>query len=455
MPFLDENYLLESTTAKDLFASIQDLPILDAHNHGDIEEIVENRGWQDIWQVEGATDHYVWEVMRKRGVSEALITGDASNREKWNQLARIMPEIIGNPVYEWIHLDLRRRFGIDAIISDDSAGGIWEQTREQLKSAKMHPQELLEEMRVEVMCTTDDPTTSLPFHERGKSEIEYTRVLPTWRPDKIMKVESDSWLNQVHRLGEDTGKDVESLSGLLEAIQETHRYFEKVGCVASDHGLEQPYAHFVQEKRVAAIHEKAISGKVLTQEEVHDYHAFLLVQFGKMNAESGWVTQLHIGAVRDYRDSLFESLGPDTGGDLSTQQIEYVQNLRYFLNEFDNDLKIVLYCVDPSHLPTLVTLARAFPNVSMGAAWWWNDSPYGMETHLKYVSTVDVLRNHAGMVTDSRKLLSFGSRTEMFRRVLCNVVGDLVEKGQAPKDAAENLVRALSYDRPRELFFSK
>jgi len=453
MGFLDQYYLLESDTAARLFDEVRDLPILDAHNHGDITEIVENKGWDDIWQVQGETDHYVWEMMRKRGVPEEKITGEASNNTKWLELARIMPEIIGNPVYEWVHLDLRRRFGINTVISAKTADRIWEETSEQLHEADMRPQELLQEMRVEIMCTTDDPTTSLPYHEQGKTAIENTTVLPTWRPDKCMKIESEQWKSVLKDLANDTGQDVSTLSGLLDALETTHKYFEQVGCVASDHGVEQPHAYYVSEDRAAAIHEKAFDGNELTQEEINDYHAYLLVQFGKMNAESNWVTQLHIGAVRDYRDSLFETLGKDTGGDLSTQNIEFVKNLKYFLNEFDDQMDIVLYCVDPTHLPTLATLARAFPNVSLGMAWWWNDSPIGMERHLEYVGTVDILRNHAGMVTDSRKLLSFGSRTEMFRRVLSNVVGGLVERGQAPESAAIDLVKALSYDRPKELFF--
>ncbi|MCF7803329.1 MAG: glucuronate isomerase [Candidatus Marinimicrobia bacterium] len=453
MAIFDENYLLESKAAKRLYTEVKDLPILDAHNHGDIAEIVENTGWSDIWEVQGETDHYVWEMMRKRGIPEERITGDAPNKTKWLELARIMPELIGNPVYEWVHLDLRRRFGIEEAISSETGEQIWKETSAQLKDDAMRPQELLAEMGVEIMCTTDDPVTSLPYHERAKTELTNTRVLPTWRPDKSMKIESDQWKDVLNDLSESTGQDVSTLSGLLDALETTHKYFEQVGCVASDHGVEQPHAYYVSKDRAASIHEKAYAGNELTQEEINDYHAYLLVQFGRMNAESDWVTQLHIGAVRDYRDTLWELIGPDSGGDLSTQNIEFVKNLKYFLNEFDEQMEIVLYCVDPTHLPTLATLARAFPNVSLGMAWWWNDSPIGMERHLEYVGSVDILRNHAGMVTDSRKLLSFGSRTEMFRRTLCNVVGSFVERGQAPESAAVDLVKALSYDRPKELFF--
>ncbi len=453
MGFLDENYLLECGAARDLYLRVKGLPILDAHNHADIREIVENEPWSDIWQVEGATDHYVWEVLRKRGIPEEKITGSASNKEKWDAMASVFPELIGNPTYEWVHLDLRRRFGINEIISAGTGDAIWEQTKAQLDKPEMRPQSVLKAMKVEVMCTTDDPTVQLPYHEQAQKEVKDTKIFPTWRPDKVMDVDKDSWKEIVEHLGEDTDTDVAALSGVLDALQKTHDYFAEVGCVASDHGVQKPYGHYVPTDRAAKIHRKAFRGKDLTAEEIRDYKAYMLVQFGKMNQQTDWVTQLHIGPVRDYRDVLYESLGPDTGGDISTQNIEFVNNLRYFLNEFDEQLKIILYCVDPSHLPTLGTLARAFPNVSIGAPWWWNDSPYGMETHLKYIATVDLLSNHAGMVTDSRKLMSFDSRTEMFRRTLCNVVGEMVEKGQVPEGPAEDLVVSLSYDRPKELFF--
>ena len=453
MGFMDEHYLLDNSAGWELYKEVRDLPIVDAHNHGDIVEIVENRNWPDIWVVEGATDHYVWEVMRKRGVSEDYITGEASNKEKWMALARILPETIGNPVYEWVHLDLKRQFGIDTVVSEETAEEIWQQTSAQLKSPEKRPQQVLADMKVEIMCTTDDPTTDLPYHERAQDEVAQTRVLPTWRPDKVMKIESDGWKAELERLAEETGEDTTSISGLLDALQQTHDYFDKLGCAATDHGIEQPTTRHVEQSRVEDIHRKGLQGQDLSEREIEDYHAFLLMEFGRMNAETDWVTQLHIGAVRDYRDVIFEELGPDAGGDLSTQDIEFVGNLRYFLNEFDEEMPIVLYCVDPSHWPTLATLARAWPNVSLGAPWWWNDSPFGMDMFLRYAGTVDVLSNLAGMVTDSRKLMSFGSRTEMFRRTLCSVVGGMIERGQAPEGPAVDLVKSVAYGRPKSLFF--
>ncbi|MDK2907205.1 MAG: glucuronate isomerase [Petrotoga sp.] len=454
MSFLDENYLLQNNTSKMLYNSIKDLPILDAHNHGDVKEILEDKGWDDIWQVEGATDHYVWELMRKRGVPEEKITGNASNKEKWMALAEVFPGFAGNPTYEWIHLDLKRRFKIEDTISKYTAEKIWQDTSLLLKSESMKPQRLLKEMNVEIMCTTNDPTEDLSFHEKAK-DIEGIKVLPTWRPDKAMNIEKENWKDFVEKLGEITKENVEHFEGFLNALYKTHEKFNELGGVSSDHGIFEPISSPVERERVKEVYEKAFSKKELTKQEISDFKSFMFYEFGTMNAESNWVMQLHIGAIRDYRDKLYNTLGPDTGGDISTSKIDLANGLRYFLNQFDEKLKVVLYCLDPSLFPTVATIARAFPNVSLGAPWWFNDSPFGMEMYLKYIATVDLLSDLAGWVTDSRKLISYGSRTEMFRRELSNVVGEMVEKGQIPIREAFDLVKDISYFRPKRLFFKK
>ncbi len=453
MGFLDKNYLLENKTAKKLYLHVKDLPIVDVHNHGDIIEIIENKGWRDIWQVEAETDHYVWELMRRRGVSEEFITGKASNKEKWLALAKVFPEFAGNPTYEWIHLDLKRRFGIEKIISEQTAEYIWKKCKVKLQQNDMTPQKLLKDMNVEIMCTTNDPDEDLTYHQQAKKEIKGISIRPTWRPDKAMNIEKETWPVFVESMGKKMNVDTENLEGFLSALQKSHDKFAELGCVASDHGIEEPMAYFIEAGRVERIYDKALTGKVLKEEEINDFKAFMLMQFGKMNQKSDWVTQLHIGAVRDYRDSIYNLLGQDCGGDISTNCIEVVENLRYFFNEFDESLKIVLYCLDYTILPTIATIARAFPNVNLGAPWWFNDSPFGMEEQLNYVATFDLLSNYTGMVTDSRKLMSYDSRTEMFRRVLSNVLGNMVENGQIPEKNAYNLAKSICYYRPLELFF--
>ncbi|PLV58674.1 glucuronate isomerase [Thermotoga sp. KOL6] len=449
--FLGEKYLLTNKAAEKLFNEVKELPIVDPHNHLSAKDIVENKPWNDIWEVEGATDHYVWELMRRCGVSEEYITGSMDDKEKWFALAKVLPKFVGNPTYEWIHLDLWRRFNIKKVISEETAEEIWEETKKLLPS--MTPQKLLKDMGVEILCTTDDPIDTLEYHRKAQEVVEDVKILPTWRPDKAMNLEKEDWKAYLERLGERYGEDTSNLEGFLSALWKSHEHFKAHGCVASDHALLEPLIHYVERKRAEGIHRKAFKGEKLSQEEINDYKAFMMVQFGKMNQEMNWVTQLHIGALRDYRKKLFRTLGPDSGGDISTNFLRIAEGLEYFLNEFDGKLKIVLYVLDPTHLPTIATISRAFPNVFVGAPWWFNDSPFGMEVHLKYLASVDLLYNLAGMVTDSRKLLSFGSRTEVFRRVLSNVVGEMVERGQVPIREAKSLVKHVCYDGPKTLFF--
>jgi glucuronate isomerase len=452
MGFIDEEYLLETETAVELYEAIRDEPILDPHSHVDVEAVAENEGWADIWEVEGATDHYVWELMRKRGVPEEKITGSASNREKWDALAEVFPEFAGNPTYEWVHLDLKRRFGIETPISAETADEIWTETKQQLDSPEMRQRELLREMNVEVVSSTDDPISTLEHHQRIAEEVDDFVVRPTWRPDTATKIDAAGWNDHVDELGATWDADVSDLDGLLAALETSHDYFDDHGCGASDHGLREVVTAPVSERRAADVYDRARAGETLSPDEVADFKAFLLDRIGELNRETDWVTQFHIGAVRDYRDSLYEDLGPDSGGDISTQNIELAENLEHFLNRFDEEMEIVLYTVDPTHFPEISTIARAFPNVSVGAAWWFNDSPAGMADQLEYVGTVDMLANYGGMVSDSRKLMSFDSRFEMFRRSLANVVGTQVERGQMPYDVAEDLVSHVAYDRPQNLW---
>jgi len=455
MGFLDDDYLLESTAAKELYARIKDLPIIDLHSHIDIEEILRNKPSKDIWEAEGATDHYVWELMRRRGIPEEKITGKVSNREKWTALAEIFPEFGGNPTYEWIHLDLRRRFGIQELISKQTSDAIWEKTSALLEDESMTPQNLLKYMRIELMCTTDDPTSDLKYHEKAKEELDKPVILPTWRPDKVMNIENKDWKGYTQELGKKAGEDTSHLEGLLAALKKRHDYFSEHGCIASDHGMEKPYSLPVPDKIAADIHNRAFKGERLKKKEIIAYKAFMLNELGELNKEKNWLTQLHIGAIRDYRNELLRTLGVDSGGDISTQNVDFAEGLKYFLNKFGEDMDIVIYCLDPTHLPTVTTIARAYPKVIIGAPWWFNDSPFGMETHLKYVASVDLISNCGTMVSDSRKLLSYGSRTEVFRRILSNVVGEMAEKGQIPRIVAQDLVENVSYHRVKNLVDSK
>ncbi len=453
MVFLDENYLLTNPPAKQIYQQIKALPIIDAHNHADVAEIRENKNYSDIWYVEAATDHYVWELLRKRGVEEKYITGEASNKEKWMKLAVVFEDLIGNPVYEWVHLDLKRRFGIDLLINKRNAEEIWSQANEILAQEKFKPQALLEEMNVETMCSTDDPIDYLEHHNALNESNCQTTILPTWRPDKSMQINKDGFIDYIQKLKNRTQKEIQTIDDLIDALQETHDYFEQMGARASDHGIEAPFGYIINNEKANKIFAKRLKGSKVSEQEENAFISYMLHQFGEMNVESKWVMQLHLGAVRDVRDHLLNNIGPDSGGDISNHLIPIVEPIRAFLNKFDGRLKLVLYALDPNHYPTLATLTRAFgETVSIGAAWWFNDSPIGMRRHLEYIGSVDLLMNFAGMVSDSRKLMSYGSRTEMFRRVLSDLLGEMVEKSQVPPDLAIRCARYLCYERKKELF---
>ena len=452
MAFLDENYLMTNDTAKEIFEEIKDLPVLDAHNHADVTEIADDENYSDIWFVEAATDHYVWELLRKRGVDEKYITGDASNKEKWMKLCSVFEELVGNPTYEWVHLDLRRRLGIDDLINEENAEKIWNKSKEVLAKDEKSPQALLREMNVETMCSTDDPVDMLEDHKRLQSSESFS-VLPTWRPDNAMNIFKKGYPEYIKKLEKRVDKEFDTIDDLVAGLQETHDYFEKMGTKASDHGVEVPFGYDVERERANSIFQKRMNGDSLTKDEEKDYMSYMMHRFGEMNAKSDWVTQIHIGAVRDVRDALYENLGPDTGGDVSAHTIEILDPLKDFLNKFDNKLKVVLYCLDPHHYATLATLTRAFgEKVNLGAAWWYNDSPIGMKRQLEYICSVDLFMNYAGMVSDSRKLMSYGSRTEMFRRVLSDVMGGMVEKGQIPKNLAKKCAKHMCYQGKKDLF---
>lgn len=454
MAFLDENYLLGSEIAAGLYRRIEELPIIDPHNHADVKEIWENKNIGDIWEAEAATDHYVWEMLRKRGVAEEYITGsELSNEEKWLSLASVFAELAGNPTFEWVHLDLKRRLGIDDFLCEANGKKIWDESRQVLQRPEMRPQALLKTMKVEAMCSTDDPIDSLEFHRKLEDSSIPGVVHPTFRPDRAVNILKPDWPEYISLLEKRVGSRFKSIGDLVKALRTLHDFFAENGCVASDHGMDVPYGFNVDEVDADAIFRKALDSKELSGEEMVGFMSYLLNELAEMDAEKGWVFQLHIGAVRNVRDSLFRNVGSDSGGDLSNHLTDIITPLRDLLNRFDDRLNVVLYVLNPVHTPTVAGLARAFGSkVNLGVAWWLNDSPIGMKRQLEYIGSVDLLMNLAGMVSDSRKLLSYGSRIEMFRRVLADVVGRMVELGQMPLRQAENLVTHLSYERPKRLF---
>lgn len=453
MSFLDDKYLLESDSAVAIYNAVKDLPIIDPHNHADVAEIAANGNYSNAWQVFAATDHYVWEVMRKRGVDENSITGSATPKEKWMELARVMPEIAGNPVFEWIHLDLRRRFGITDVLCSENAERIWDEVNAKLATDDFKPLALLKAMNVEVMCSTDDPVDTLEYHAIVNEKAGRVVIRPTWRPDKAMRIHYPGFRDYIAKLGKRFGIEIDSVEKLVEALQKSHDYFAEKGCRASDHDTPHPLPGNATLAEADVIFQRALAGETMSQADIDTYQDYLTIKVAEMDMRAGWVYQMHMCVIRDVRDTLFQSLGMDVGGDISEFYVNIAKPLCGFLNHFDDRLKLVLYSLEPCHQAALAAVARAFgKNVRLGSAWWLNDQPYGMSTQLEYIGNVDVYSCFAGMVSDSRKILSYASRFEMFRRTLSNVLGGLVLKGRMPQEIAEKIAVMMCYTEPKKFF---
>lgn len=448
MAFMGANYLISNESGMKLFDAVKNLPVIDPHNHANVKEIADNNCYSDAWQLFAATDHYVWEMMRKRGVPETLITGrNASPREKFLALAKIFPEIAGNPVYEWIHLDLKRYFGIEELLCEKNGSMIYDTVTAKLATDAYRPQALLAgPLNVEVMCSTDDLIDTLEDHDRANKAFGRTVIRPTWRPDKAMKIFAPGWRAYMDQVAARFNIKLNSITDLLDAVRMSHEYFEARGCRASDHGIEIPLRADYSIADADKVFKKAMAGEKLTADEENCFMGCFLAEAAELNSKSDWVTQLHLGAVRDVRTTLFDNLGPDVGGDISDHYLDYAPALCSFLNRFDGRLKVVLYCLEQSHQGTLATISRAFgEKVALGSAWWLLDTPVGMRRQLEYIGSTDTFSNFAGMVSDSRKLLSYGSRFEMFRRVLADVIGAHVERGQMPMEIAADLVERMAF----------
>lgn len=454
MTFLTNNYLLVTDTSRAVYEEIADLPILDPHNHCDVKALAENRCFQDIWEAEAATDHYVWELMRKCGVPEELVTGkETSNLEKWRALAGVFELFAGNPTYEWIHLDIKTRLGINQEINEENADTIWEAAKERLRSSDCAPQALIQAMNVEAMCSTDDPADTLAYHEELAKSPLAGRVRPTFRPDNAMNIQRPSWNAYVGRLGEHWDREVDTLDDFLDILSKAHDAMGRLGAVASDHGVLTPSTLSPSRERASELFLRARQGDILADGEAEEFRGFFLNEMAELDAKKGWVFQIHYGAVRDVRDSLYKALGPDVGGDISDHAVDAVQPLLPLLNRFDGRLKVVLYNMNPSHNATLAMLTRAFGgNVCLGPAWWLNDSYIGIRNQLELGASIDLLSNMTGMVSDSRKILSYGSRFDVYRRTLAGVLGDMADRSQMSRATAVKLARRLAYDRPKEFF---
>ena len=443
-PFIHEDFILSGKTAKILYHQhAEKMPIIDFHNHLNPKEIYENKCYDNIADVWLSGDHYKWRLMRAYGVPERFITGDGEPYEKFMAWAETIPHAIGNPLYHWTHLELKRYFDIDMTLSPTTAKEIWDICNAKLQTSQYSIQNLLRMQNVQVLCTTDDPIDTLEYHQKLKEDGYDIQVLPTFRPEKAIGIEKEGFKDYITQLEQIYGHSITSVSKLLDALKARLSYFIECGCRVSDHSLENNFFAPATLDEVDTIYQKRLNGATLTEEECAQFHGYLLSELGREYAQKGIVMQLHIGALRNNSTRMYHNLGPDTGLD-SMNDFNYAPQLSALLNAMDetNELpKTVLYYLNSKDADMLSSMAGNFQSndtgikgkVQLGSAWWFGDHKPGMEHQLEALSNKGLLSTFIGMLTDSRCFLSF-PRHEYFRRILCNQIGNLVDCGEYPND---------------------
>jgi glucuronate isomerase len=446
--FTGDDFLLNSRTAKRLFHEFsKDQPIIDFHCHLSPEMIAEDRKFRNLTQAWLEGDHYKWRAMRINGISEDYCTGKAPDKDKFMKWADTVPNTLGNPLYHWTHLELSRYFGINDLLSPANAERIYDLTAEMLESDEFSVRSLLKKMKVEVVCTTDDPADTLSDHARlANFEI---KILPTFRPDNILKTEDPGkFLAYVEKLGNSEGIKIKSFESLVEVLDKRHQFFHKMGGRLSDHGLERFYFEHLAPGEAVMIFGKLIKGAGITLIEAEKFRIAIMLELCRMNHKRGWTQQFHVGAIRNNNTRKYSLLGPDTGWDSIGNTLDAAKMSGFLaaLDETDQLGKTILYNLNPADNEKMITMAGNFNDgsypakVQYGAAWWFLDQKIGMEKHLRDLSSLALLPRFVGMVTDSRSFLSY-PRHEYFRRILCNYIGDEVEKGLMPDD--EQLLRTV------------
>ncbi len=460
--FMDKDFLLSTETAKKLYAACENTPIFDWHCHLSPKEIYENKTPEDIAYLWLAGDHYKWRGMRSCGISEEYITGDKSPYEKFKAWAGAMPNLIGNPLYHWTHLELQRYFDIYEPLSPATSDEIWEKANTKIKAGGFTPRELIEKSNVAYVCTTDDAADTLEYHKLLAEDKTFKcKVLPAFRPDKALGIELDGYNDWVKALENVMGKAVPSFTELKSALLSRIEFFKEMGCRASDHAFTYvPYKR-ASEEELNVIFKKRLAGDTLSTEEVDKYKTELMLFLANEYARLGWGMEIHIGAMRNNNGVMFKKLGPDTGYD-SVADYEIAVNLSRLLDAMNTEYKLpktVLFTLNPKDNYVLGTMLGNFQSdeaeskIQFGSAWWFNDNYDGMRTQMQTLMNLGVISKFVGMITDSRSFLSY-PRHEYFRRILCELLGDLVEEGKYPEDIEflSKVVQDISYNNAVKYF---
>ncbi len=464
--FMGRNFLLQTETARVLYHKYAEhLPIIDYHCHVSPKEIAEDKQYNNITELWLGGDHYKWRAMRSCGVAEKYITGDASDYEKFKAYADCMPYLIGNPLFHWTHLELKRFFGCELILGPDTAEEIWNLTSEALASPSMSVRNLIRMSDVKLICTTDDPVDSLEWHKILAEDSTFdTKVLPAFRPDKCFNVNKSGLADYYKKLSEVSGVEVKDIASLKEALKNRIEYFDSLGCRTADHGLDE-FDMFVKPNEYAANQALKIAlesdGKDVTSEMLCVIKCEMLAFLAGEYSRHGWIMQLHAGVARNTNPNMMKKLGPDSGFDTigSTNIMGIIELLA--LMESRNVLpRTIIYSIDPTAnaavgamIGCFQTSEDGFPKVMQGSAWWFNDTLDGMEAQMKQLANLSAFGKFNGMLTDSRSFTSY-PRHEYFRRILCNIVGNWVESGMYPMhpENLANLICDICYNNTKNFF---
>ena len=458
--FLDENFLLHNPTAERLYHEVAALqPIIDYHTHLPPAEVAENKRWENITTLWLGEDHYKWRAMRANGIPETHITGNAAPREKFQAWAETIPHTIGNPLFHWTHLELRRCFGIDVLLGPDTAEEIWNAANERISQDDFCAHGLLTQFKVDTVGTTDDPSDPLHQHEICATLDLDTKIYPTFRPDKAVMVDRPHILNPFcDQLGEVCGMEINSLNDLLEALKKRHDDFHEVGCRLSDHGMRYCPSDPCTEKSATAIFHNARSDLDVNASDLDSFTAFIMQHIGRWNCERGWTMQLHLAPVRNPNSRSSSLLGPDSGFDTIGDWPQGEPLLRFLdlLDGVKAPPKTILYNLNPRDNALFAAACGSFQEgptpakIQWGSAWWYNDTLRGMTDQIQTLASIGLLPRFIGMLTDSRSFLSY-PRHEYFRRLLCNLIATDVENGEIPddRDLLDSLIRGICYENAR------
>ena len=461
---MDENFLLETSTAQDLFHNhAAKMPIIDYHCHLIPEMVANDHKFKSITELWLGGDHYKWRAMRTNGVDERYCTGkDTTDWEKFEKWAETVPYTFRNPLYHWTHLELKTAFGIDKLLSPKTAREIFDECNEKLQQPEYTARGFMRRYNVECVCTTDDPIDDLRYHKQTRESGFEIRMIPAWRPDKAMAVDNTAnFAEYVNKLGEVAGVPLTQFQAMIDALQKRHDFFHENGCRLSDHGIEEFYDEPYTDAEIEAIFEKAMRKQELTNTEIRQFKHCMLTIFAEMDHASDWTQQYHYGAIRDNNSLMFEKLGPDTGFD-SIGEFNTAKAMSHFLNHLNAEGKLtrtILYTLNPCANEVIATMLGNFQDgscpgkIQFGSGWWFNDQLDGMTRQMNALSVLGLLSRFVGMLTDSRSFLSY-PRHEYFRRLLCNLIGNDVEKGLLPddKESLYRMVEDISYNNAKNYF---